>query len=64
MFLIATKILFAILGFLLATASVIFATVVGLVVGIFAFPFALVISNREIAEEKREIGKWKALAGK
>ena len=63
-FLIATKILFAILGFLLATASVIFATVVGLVVGIFAFPFALVISNREIAEEKREIGKWKALAGK
>ncbi len=63
-FLIATKILFAILGFLLATASVIFATVVGLVVGVFAFPFALVISNREIAEEKREIGKWKALAGK
>ena len=63
-FLIAAKILFAILGFLLATASVIFATAVGLVVGIFAFPFALVISNREIAEEKREIGKWKALAGK
>lgn len=63
-FLIATKILFAILGFLLATASVIFATIVGLVVGVFAFPFALVISNREIAEEKREIGKWKALAGK
>lgn len=63
-FLIATKILFAILGFLLATASVIFATIVGLVVGVFAFPFALVISNREIAEEKREIGKWKALADK
>ncbi len=63
-FLIAAKILFAILGFLLAVASVLFATAVGLVVGIFAFPFALVISNREIAEEKREIGKWKALAGK
>ena len=63
-FLIAVKILFAILGFLLATASVIFATAVGLVVGIFAFPFALVISNREIAEEKQAIDKWKALAGK
>ena len=63
-FLIAVKILFAILGFLLAVASVLFATAVGLVVGIFAFPFALVISNREIAEEKQAIDKWKALAGK
>lgn len=63
-FLIAVKILFAILGFLLAVASVLFATAVGLVVGIFAFPFALVISNREVAEEKQAIDKWKAIAGK
>lgn len=61
-FLIAAKILFAILGFLLAAASVALATVLGLVVGIFAFPFAIGISNREMAEEKNEIAKWNRLA--
>ena len=61
-FLIAAKILFAILGFLLAAASVVLATVLGLVVGIFAFPFALIISNRELAKEKNEIKRLTAIA--
>lgn len=63
-FLIATKILFAILGFLLAVASVVFATALGLVIGIFAFPFAILINQREIAEQTREIQRWEAVVKK
>lgn len=60
-FLIAVKIIFAILGFLLATASVILATLLGLVVGVFAFPFALTISNRELAKERDAIKRLSAV---
>ncbi len=60
-FLIAAKILFAILGFLLAAASVVLATVLGLVVGIFVFPFALIISNRELAKERDAIKRLTAV---
>ena len=43
-------------------AAIVLATVLGLVVGIFAFPFALIISNRELAKEKNEIKRLTAIA--
>jgi uncharacterized membrane protein len=40
-FLIATKILFFILGIILATISAIFATVLAMALSLFVYPFAL-----------------------
>ena len=44
--LISMKILFAVLGFLIGVASVIFATVLSAFLGSISFPFVLVLNNR------------------
>lgn len=51
-FLICTKILLGILSFLLACCSVALATVLGLICGLFAFPYAIIRKNKDIAELK------------
>ncbi len=54
-FLIAAKVFFFILGIVLAVLSVALATALGLICGIFAFPFAIMKSNRALHDFDIEI---------
>lgn len=47
-FLIAVKVLFAILSFVVAVCATVLATVLGLILGVFAFPFALSFHRRDL----------------
>ena len=59
-FLICTKILLGILSFLLACLSVAFATVLGLTCGLFAFPYAIIRKNKDIAELESKYNSFTA----
>lgn len=58
-FLICAKIFLAILSFLLACCSVALATALGLVCGLFAFPFAVSKSKKEISKLSDDVDKAK-----
>ena len=58
-FLICAKIFLAILSFLLACCSVALATALGLVCGLFAFPFAVSKSKRDIDKLSGDVDRTK-----